>query len=35
MEDINKLVKQFDQMNKMMRMMRGGKSSTLMQMFGK
>lgn len=35
MEDINKLVKQFDQMNKMMRMMRGGKSSKLMQMFGK
>jgi signal recognition particle subunit SRP54 len=34
-EDINKLVKQFDQMNKMMRMMRGGKSSKLMQMFGK
>ena len=35
MEDINKLVKHFDQMNKMMRMMRGGKSSRLMQMFGK
>tara|TARA_B100001093_G_scaffold515768_1_gene592898 strand:- start:1224 stop:2546 length:1323 start_codon:yes stop_codon:yes gene_type:complete len=35
MEDINKLVKQFDQMNKVMRMVRGGKSSKLMQMFGK
>ena len=35
MEDINKLVKQFDQMSKMMKMMRGGKSSKLMQMFGK
>jgi len=35
MEDINKLVKQFEQMSKMMKMMRGGKSSKLMQMFGK
>ena len=35
MDDINKLVKQFDQMSKMMKMMRGGKSSKLMQMFGK
>jgi signal recognition particle subunit SRP54 len=35
MEDINKLVKQFEQMSKMMKMMHGGKSSKLMQMFGK
>ena len=35
MDDINKLVKQFEQMSKMMKMMRGGKSSKLMQMFGK
>jgi signal recognition particle subunit SRP54 len=35
MEDINKLVKQFEQVSKMMKMMRGGKSSKLMQMFGK
>jgi signal recognition particle subunit SRP54 len=35
MEDINKLVKQFEQMSKMIKMMRGGKSSKLMQMFGK
>jgi signal recognition particle subunit SRP54 len=35
MEDINKLVKQFEQMNKMMKMMQGGKASKLMQMFGK
>ena len=35
MEDINKLVKQFEQMSKLMKMMRGGKSSKLMQMFGK
>jgi signal recognition particle subunit SRP54 len=35
MDDINKLVKQFEQMNKMMKMMQGGKSSKLMQMFGK
>ena len=35
MEDINKLVKQFEQMSKMMKMMRGGKYSKLMQMFGK
>jgi signal recognition particle subunit SRP54 len=34
-DDINKLVKQFEQMSKMMKMMRGGKSSKLMQMFGK
>jgi len=35
MDDINKLVKQFEQMSKMMKMLRGGKSSKLMQMFGK
>ena len=35
MDDINKLVKQFEQISKMMKMMRGGKSSKLMQMFGK
>jgi signal recognition particle subunit SRP54 len=35
MDDVNKLVKQFEQMSKMMKMMRGGKSSKLMQMFGK
>ena len=35
MDDINKLVKQFEQMNKMMKMMQGGKASKLMQMFGK
>ena len=35
MDDINKLVKQFEQMSKMKKMMRGGKSSKLMQMFGK
>ena len=35
MDDINKLVKQFEQMSKMMKMMRGGKPSKLMQMFGK
>ena len=35
MDDINKLVKQFEQMSKMMKMMRGGKSSKLTQMFGK
>ena len=35
MDDINKLVKQFEQMSKMMKMMRGDKSSKLMQMFGK
>ncbi len=35
MDDINKLVKQFEQMSKMMKMMQGGKSSKLMQMFGK
>ncbi len=34
-DDINRLVKQFEQMNKMMKMMQGGKSSKLMQMFGK
>jgi len=35
MDDINKLVKQFEQMSKMMKMLRGGKSSKLMQMFRK
>ena len=35
MDDINKLVKQFEQISKMMKIMRGGKSSKLMQMFGK
>ncbi|MGB0358024.1 MAG: signal recognition particle protein, partial [Flavobacteriaceae bacterium] len=35
MDDINKLVKQFEQMSKMMKMMQGGKASKLMQMFGK
>jgi signal recognition particle subunit SRP54 len=35
MDDMNKLVKQFEQLSKMMKMMQGGKSSKLMQMFGK
>jgi signal recognition particle subunit SRP54 len=35
LDDINRLVKQFEQMSKMMKMMQGGKSSKLMQMFGK
>ena len=35
LDDINKLVKQFEQMGKMMKMMQGGKASKLMQMFGK
>jgi len=35
MDNINKLVKQFEQMSKMMKMLRGGKSSKLMQMFRK
>ncbi len=35
MEDVNKLVKQFEQLSKMMKMMQGGKASHLMKMFGK
>jgi signal recognition particle subunit SRP54 len=34
-EDVNKLVKQFEQLSKMMKMMQGGKASHLMKMFGK
>jgi signal recognition particle subunit SRP54 len=34
-QEVNQLIKQFEQMSKMMKMMQGGKSSKLMQMFGK
>ncbi|MBT6162036.1 MAG: signal recognition particle protein [Flavobacteriaceae bacterium] len=33
MEEVNQLIKQFEQMNKMMKMMQGGKGKQLMQMF--